>query len=193
MAIPDIILALDETQYALDREALNLELYIRMEDGQPVDHPVLGGNLRKVIGNFEYGCAPDGWAAFKRRHPPGLHSLYKKEKEQYIVQEDGVVTDNWVLVDMDEQEAEEERIKLAEQFNIGMAELKEEAQSTINALTEENDTVGVNEWQNYLACLEECESAGFGNMNVPKRPLKKLDGSGWVTLATEGVPPDVIK
>ena len=88
-----------------------MELYIRIVDGQPVDHPILGDNFRQAFPYIDTNNLPDNFARFVRVAKPSYDRVY-----QYISNEatyqwvDGVVMDVWENRDMT---AEERAAKIA--------------------------------------------------------------------------------
>ena len=89
-----------------------MELYIRIADGQPVDHPILGENFRQAFPNIDTNNLPADFARFVRVDRPVQNRIY-----QYIGSEptyqwvDGVVMDVWEDRDMT---AEERAAKIAQ-------------------------------------------------------------------------------
>ena len=90
-----------------------MELYIRIADGQPVDHPILGENFRQAFPQIDTNNLPADFARFVRVDRPLAQSIY-----QYVGTEptyqwvDGVVQDVWEVRDMTAEE-KAERIALA--------------------------------------------------------------------------------
>jgi hypothetical protein len=77
-----------------------MELYIQIENGQPVNHPALGDNIREALGEV-----PSNWEPFNRLPRPeaGVYQIVENTYPVYI-KVDGVWTDDWGLRDMTPQE-----------------------------------------------------------------------------------------
>lgn len=75
-------------------------LYIRVEDGQTVDHPVIDGNLMDV-----YGQIPANYEPFMRTQKPalGLYEVEDPDAPLYI-KVDGIWTDAWAKRPMTDEE-----------------------------------------------------------------------------------------
>ncbi len=94
------------------------ELYIRVQNGKPVDHPVTGWNLRMIFPNASENNIPDGFERFTRMPLPEL--------DQYQVLE-GVVYDKsnygwhdrYIVRDMTEDEKKkfDDHQKLIDEFS----------------------------------------------------------------------------
>jgi hypothetical protein len=82
-----------------------MQLYIKVIDGQPVDHPVLLDNLLQ-----HYGTVPPEYQVFHRLVPAGLSSEnpFQKVETTYELASDGITwQDVHTVVDMtDEEKAE---------------------------------------------------------------------------------------
>jgi hypothetical protein len=88
-----------------------MELYIRLIDGQPFEHPILGNNFREVFPNVDVNNLPSTFARFVRIQKPTPAVYQVTETQPTYVWIDGVVTDDWGLRDMT---AEEKSAKIAE-------------------------------------------------------------------------------
>jgi hypothetical protein len=81
------------------------DLYIQVQDGQTVNHPVLQQNLMDVFGEI-----PAHYEEFTRIPMPNLNTLgvFQKLQETYETptyrQVDGVWQDIWTVVDLTEEE-----------------------------------------------------------------------------------------
>ena len=89
-------------------------LYIKIENGQAVDHPAFEDHLIQAFGEV-----PSNWAPFKRipEHECELHHLlghFQKVVCTYQLDDDGVTwKDVWTIQDMDEDERKETEVKIA--------------------------------------------------------------------------------
>ena len=88
-----------------------MALFIQIQNGQPVNHPVYDFNLVQV-----YGQIPQGWAMFERTQCP-IPSVYQvldsQESTYQLV--NNVWTDVWALRDMTDAEktAKQQEVKNA--------------------------------------------------------------------------------
>ena len=72
-----------------------MDLYIQIENGQPINHPALAENIIAAFGSI-----PPDWEPFVRVEKPMI-SLYQVVNEFPSYEKiDGVWTDNWNLRDM---------------------------------------------------------------------------------------------
>lgn len=87
-----------------------MELYIRIENGQPKDHPILGDNFREAFPDVDTNNLPAMWARFTRIARPDI-GPYKRMLEQpvYTVLEDGSVTDDWQITDLTPEEIQQKK------------------------------------------------------------------------------------
>lgn len=56
-----------------------MELYIQIQDNNPINHPILGDNLRQAFPNINTENLPDGFAKFERIETPtcGVYQVYE--------------------------------------------------------------------------------------------------------------------
>ena len=104
-----------------------MELFIRIKDGQPFEHPILGNNFRQAFPDVDTDNLPESFVRFMRVEPPQPGEYQKLELHYGWA--DGVVKDVWSFVEMtDEERAEVDRIKaeaLASQLLAAQQVLKE--------------------------------------------------------------------
>ena len=85
-----------------------MELYLQVENGQPVNHPAFGDNLRQAFGEI-----PDNWEPFERLEKP-IPGMYEVISDDPVYQKvDGVWKDTWVTRDMtaEEKAAKQQAVK----------------------------------------------------------------------------------
>ena len=82
-----------------------MELYIRIADGQPVDHPILGENFRQVFPQVDVNNLPADFAKFTRVPRPtrGPYQVLVSDQPTYQWV-GGEVQDVWELRDMTAEE-----------------------------------------------------------------------------------------
>lgn len=77
-----------------------MNIYIQIENGQPVNHPAFEDNLIQALGSI-----PENWEPFTRVERPTLsvYELMTSEKSTYE-KINGVWTDVWAIREMTEEE-----------------------------------------------------------------------------------------
>ena len=75
-------------------------LYIKIVDGKPFEHPITGDNLELVFPGIDLENLPEGFAKFQRipQPIPGVYELV--EDCTYETNESGTVYDAWVVRSM---------------------------------------------------------------------------------------------
>lgn len=83
-----------------------MELYIKVQDNTPVDHPILGDNLRHFYSDLSEDNIPEGYAKFVRKPIPTVERFKRLVGSEYVW-EGNVITDNWIIEDITEEEKAE--------------------------------------------------------------------------------------
>lgn len=80
-----------------------MELYIRIVNGLPFEHPILGSNFRQAFPNIDTNNLSSDFAKFVRVEPPipGLYKVLEPATYEFL---DGVWTDVWRERDMTVEE-----------------------------------------------------------------------------------------
>lgn len=86
-----------------------MELFIRVKDGQPFEHPIFGDNFRQAFPDVDVNNLPEGFARFERVQPPKLGAYEKNQRVQYERGLDGVYRDVWYCDPMTEAEKKEKQ------------------------------------------------------------------------------------
>jgi len=76
-----------------------MELFIRIVDGQPFEHPIFGDNFREAFPDVDTNNLPPQFARFVRVQPP-IIGLYQKNQTVSYQLIDGVYTDVYSCEDM---------------------------------------------------------------------------------------------
>jgi len=79
-----------------------MALFIQIQNGQPINHPVYDFNLIQA-----YGSIPQGWAMFNRVEQPStlITSPFQKAQCTYALSSDGITwEDVWTAVEMTDAE-----------------------------------------------------------------------------------------
>jgi hypothetical protein len=69
-----------------------MELFIRIQNGQPFEHPILGDNFRQAFPHIDVNNLPSDFAKFVRVTPPVLGPYEKNQTVSYQLV-NGVYTD----------------------------------------------------------------------------------------------------
>lgn len=81
-----------------------MELFIRIVDGQPFEHPILGNNFRQAFPEIDVNNLPPEFARFERvPRPFPVYATLNSDQPTYQWV-DGVVKDVWDVTHMSEQE-----------------------------------------------------------------------------------------
>lgn len=80
-----------------------MDLFIRIQDGQPFEHPIFGDNFRQAFPEIDTENLPEGFARFERVLCPNAAGVYEVD---YCTYEwvDGVVKDVWRVRPMTDEE-----------------------------------------------------------------------------------------
>jgi hypothetical protein len=80
-----------------------MELYIRIQDGQPFEHPIMGDNFRQAFPNVDTNNLPAEFARFVRVAPPVI-GVYEKNQTVSYQLVDGAYTDVFACQQMTTEE-----------------------------------------------------------------------------------------
>lgn len=82
-----------------------MELFIRIKDGQPFEHPIFGDNFRQAFPDVDVNNLPPEFAKFERVERPalGVYEVLTSEEPTYELV-DGVYKDVWHKRDMTVEE-----------------------------------------------------------------------------------------
>jgi hypothetical protein len=99
-----------------------MELFIRIQNGQPFEHPILGDNFRQAFPDVDTNNLPAGFARFIRAEAPAL-GVYEKNQTVTYQLVDGAYTDVFSVEQMTAEEiaAKQQAIKDAWAANNGFA------------------------------------------------------------------------
>ena len=81
-----------------------MELFIRIVDGQPFEHPILGDNFRQAFPDIDVNNLPPEFARFERVPRPSLIYAALNSNQPTYQWVDGVVKDVWDVTPMTPQE-----------------------------------------------------------------------------------------
>lgn len=80
-----------------------MELFIRVKDGQPFEHPIFGDNFRQAFPDVDTNNLPPEFARFVRVQPPAVGAYEKNQTVSYQLV-DGVYTDVFTCEQMTAEE-----------------------------------------------------------------------------------------
>ena len=86
-----------------------MELYIRIKDGQPFEHPILGDNFRAAFPEVDTNNLPQDFARFQRIEAPLLGVYELNQRVQYERGADGVYRDVWYCDQMTADQIKEKQ------------------------------------------------------------------------------------
>ena len=99
-----------------------MELFIRIKDGAPFEHPIMGNNFRQAFPDIDTNNLPAEFARFVRIAPPAL-GVYEKNQTVSYQLVNGVYTDVFTCQQMTAEEisARQQAVKDAWVANNGHA------------------------------------------------------------------------
>ena len=143
-----------------------MELFIRIVDGQPFEHPILGENFRRAFPDIDTNNLPPQFARFVRIPAPRINQLEVLEGPVYQWV-DGVVQDVWTVREMNPTEREAKILLLTNFAN----EMHQDAISRVKAsLAATTDPVLQQGWNDWLTALNAWVLVDPLNPNVPSAP-----------------------
>lgn len=89
-----------------------MELFIRIKEGQPFEHPIFGANFRQAFPEVDTANLPPEFARFERVAAPAI-GVYEKLSVTYADRGDGVYHDAWTVLDLtpEEKAAKQQAVK----------------------------------------------------------------------------------
>ena len=88
-----------------EQEPAPIELYIRIVDGQPFEHPILGDNFREAFPDVDVTNLPPQFARFERVECNAVAGVFERPIVRYEWV-DGVVKDVWSTEPLSAEEKE---------------------------------------------------------------------------------------
>jgi len=143
-----------------------MELFIKIVDGQPSGHPMLGDNFCQVFPDVDTTNLPQEFARFERVEQPYTTDFQVCEGPVYQW-ENGVVKDVWTVRDMNDSERAEV-IQIKTNF---ANQMHGQLKSFVEAkLTTETDTTAIAALNDWLVQLNAWTLVDPVNPNVPSAP-----------------------
>ena len=81
-----------------------MKLLIKVENNQPIDHPILFENFLMIYPDADYDNLPEGYVKFIRVERPLVGFLKKTLETPVYVWDNGVMTDDWGVEDISPEE-----------------------------------------------------------------------------------------
>lgn len=94
-----------------------MELFIRIKDGNPFEHPIFGDNFREAFPHVDVNNLPSEFARFVRVSRPQLGVYEKNQRVQYEKGVDGVYRDVWYCDQMTEEEKKAKQDAVKQEWN----------------------------------------------------------------------------
>jgi hypothetical protein len=155
-----------------------MKLFIKVIDGQPVEHPNLESNLLQA---FPEGI-PSEYEPFERKETILQPGPFQTASSVYLKDDNGVWYDHWVITDFTDLQKQEKLKELEYKINLRIGHFKEVAKQGILVCMASSDLAGVNAFTQFLKRLEDYKlvSAMPVSPPMPTVPLKGEDGR-WYT------------
>lgn len=93
-----------------------MELYIRIVDGNPVDHPILGDNFREAFPDIDTDNLPAEFARFERVPMPSLVYATLNNPNPTYEWADNVVKDIWDTTSFTQEQITEKQDQVKAQW-----------------------------------------------------------------------------
>ena len=151
---------------------VQMDLSIKIVNGQPEGHPVLNANLEDIYGSMEN--APSDYQPFIRVSQNVIPGLYQNAVSSYQ-QVDGVWQDVWAIVDMTEEEI---TVRKQEVHAVLVDREKTVRQKLVNRLASSTDQNFIDIHQQYLAVLDNWE-LDINDPVFPEPPYLDKDTNLW--------------
>lgn len=163
-----------------------MNLFIRIKNGQPFEHPILEDNFKEAFPNVDVNNLPPEFAKFERIEQPQLATYEVADGVSYHW-DSGRVKDVWHIRQMtDEEKIEKDKILLS-QATAQLELLKNLAAENIKSSTTEDALV----WQSWLDKLNTWAILDLAQPTFPAMPRKSSSGQ-WLTTENSGGEPNVI-
>ena len=82
----------------------NMQLVIKIENGNLIDHPILFENLQMLYPGIDYENLPSGYIKFTRVERPNLEPKKVVSTSSVYIIEDGIAKDHWEVRDLTNEE-----------------------------------------------------------------------------------------
>lgn len=161
-----------------------MELFIRIVDGKPFEHPIFGDNFREAFPDVDVKNLPPEFARFERVEQPNTCGTFEVEEVSYQWV-DGVVKDVWAARSMTAEDETQKRNELTDKANAIVEIMKNVSQKNIDTARSESAKQA---WVDFLAALNAWVLIDPVNPNIPTPPRINADGTVFTTASSGSVP-----
>lgn len=164
-----------------------MNLFIRLKNGQPFEHPIFEDNFKEVWPDVDLSNLPEWVARFERVAAPtvGMFEVNDGVTYEWV---DGIVKDVWHVRAMTDDEKQEKLQSMSDAILVSVDWLKQEAATKLQeATTDEIRSV----WQTYLDAITAWKLVDPLTDTVPVMPRISADGN-LLSTSSAGTAPDVI-
>lgn len=169
-----------------------MNLYIKLENGQPINLPMLEDNILQCYPGIDL-TNTDLFAPFIRLPQPSIYDLPRTKLQildtNFILAEDGVsYTDSYFIRDMDETEISYATDNERKNIDFSIQSFIDTASKELSDATDQDKSV----WQTFIDTLNAFEYTDPFTVSLPSFPKKLQDGT-WSTTNSNGTAPNVIE
>mgnify|MGYP003660235637 CR=1 FL=1 len=165
-----------------------MDFFIRIHDGQPFEHPIVGDNFREVFPDIDPENPPSEFASFTRIDPTNIPiGFYEVLVEEYVWDGPGV-RDNWHTRPMTEEQREVRKQEGIEQVEAQRASMLDYAETQKAQATTPSET---SIWNAYIAELTAYTYDDPADARLPFPPHVLPDGT-LADIYAPGTAPNVI-
>lgn len=164
-----------------------MELFIRIKDGQPFEHPIFGDNFRQAFPDVDVNNLPSEFARFERIQCPQLATTFQVDEVSYQWI-DGIVKDVWTVREMTSEEKSQKLENLSASAVGTVNYMKDVSQDNANKASTE---AAKQAWLDYIEMLNVWTLVDPVNPNIPAPPVIRPDGT-VVSITSPGTEPNVI-
>lgn len=150
-----------------------MELFIRIVDGQPFEHPIFGDNFRQAFPDVDVDNLPPEFARFERVEQPYKATAYEVEECTYRWV-GGIVKDVWVSRPMTDGERSEKVLALTSVANEIISFFKSTVQEKIDRAPNKEAKQA---WLNFAAQVNAWVLVDPAVPNIPRPPMVDMNGN----------------
>ena len=157
-----------------------MQLFIRIKDGLPFEHPILEDNFRQVFPDVDTENLPPEFARFERVERPGV-GLWEVYEGVTYEWSGGVVKDVHRVRPMSEQEIQLKKQELDAQFYSEVDEVIAQAEIKLSQAAESNKVY----WVDYIQELKKMTPVYDKAAVWPNKPIFDSNGNFVKRLTLE--------
>lgn len=164
-----------------------MELFIRIKNGQPFEHPIFGDNFRQAFPDVDVNNLPPEFARFERIQCPQLATTFQVDEVSYQWV-GNIVKDVWTVREMTNEEKAQKVQDLSVSAVGTVNYMKEVAQNNADTAPTE---LAKQAWLDYVDVLNKWRLVDPVHPNIPAPPVINPAGE-VVSLYAAGSAPNVI-